>query len=163
MEIRDYEHIIKTINEGIEEFIGYLNIDKVNFKNLAHCAEEKSYLNLRVLGWKQLSFPNSNKAGIYFIFGRSETESGLKTGVYIGKASHSSFIGARLYAHLYRAWREEGKYEYPDKSGNIFLLEFVTSIGLKDNLYFLAPALEEYLIYHLKKNDNIALLNYIGS
>jgi hypothetical protein len=52
------------------------------------------------------------------------------------------------------------QYPVQDKEGNNYLVECVTSIEMDDD-YFLAPALEEFLIYNLQ-DKKVNLINSLG-
>ena len=156
-----YSLIISAINNGLKEFSAYLHHDyyfapidtiKISDKNISW--------NLTETGWWDAQFPSGGSQGVYFIFGRKKDNEN-SVGVYVGKASHSSAIGSRLDKHLNNPERDNKIYPMKDKIGNSFLLELVVTIPMGEELHFLAPALEEYLIYNLQ-NQNIYLLNAVG-
>lgn len=159
--MKKYSCIISAINNGLKEFSEYLHSDynftPINNNNLT---DKKISWNLTEVDWKDAQFPSGSSRGVYFIFGRKKEDEN-SSGVYVGKASHSSMIGSRLDKHLSNPLRDNRIYPMKDKFGNEFLLEFVLTIPLDEEIHFLAPALEEFLIYNLQ-NQNIYLINAVG-
>ena len=154
-----YLEMIKIINKSITSFSKNLSpsikIDKLgkNFDN------KKKYTNIVNTPWEEQFWPNSNEAGVYFLFGRNKENN--EFGVYIGKASLSSKIGNEVYTHLYPHSKSDHYYRN-DKDEQQFILEVVSSIDLeKINKIFLAPSMEEFLITDLR--DKIHLLNKKGN
>lgn len=157
--MKKYIDIIHTINLGLTEFSDYLN-PKYKIAPLSvDITDSKFYLDLTFLSWEDGRFPNSGNAGVYFMLARKEDDIN-NLGLYIGKASHNSFIGARLYSHLFQPKKADKIYPITDKKGQKFYIECVTSIAM-DDIHFLAPALEEFLIYFLQ-NKKIHIINSIG-
>lgn len=154
-----YYPYIKSINKGLVEFSKYLNSDyhipSIEYKLI----DQKNCWDLTRTAWQDAIFPNGSCTGVYFIFGRKKSEDNV-LGVYIGKASYNSAIGKRLYFHLSNSERENKIYPMKDKQGIDFLLELVVTIPM-DDIYFLAPALEEFLIYKLQ-SDEVYLINAVG-
>jgi hypothetical protein len=161
--MQQYLSIIRETNQSIKRFNEYLQsdyqvvlFDEKNFK------DDRFFLKI-ITGydewWKQ-TWPNSNKAGVYFLLGFQKNNP-EKYGVYIGKASLGSKIGNRLYSHLIQ-FREAKDFEINDAYGNQFILDYVTSIELENkNMIAFAPALEEFLISDLK--DKVNLINSRGN
>jgi hypothetical protein len=56
--------------------------------------------------------------------------------------------------------KEKKQYPFQDKAGIEYLVEGVSSIEM-DDVYFLAPALEEFLIYELQDKE-VNLINSLG-
>lgn len=157
--MKKYLDTIQTINLGLTKFSTYLN-PKYKIAPLTdNIADTKSYLDLTALSWDEGRFPNSENAGVYFMFARKEADKNF-IGLYVGKASHNSYIGARLYSHLFQPKKADKIYPVTDKEGDKFLVECVTSIAM-DDIYFLAPALEEFLIYFLQEKK-VHLINAVG-
>lgn len=155
-----YDNFISAINNGLNEFSKYLNSNyKISLFDDTNLKDPKVAWNLIKDGWHETQFPNGSSPGVYFIFGRRKEDENI-LGVYIGKASHNSLIGKRLYSHLSNAERENKIYPMRDKIGNVFLLEYVITISM-DEIYFLAPALEEFLIYYLQ-DEKLNLINAVG-
>jgi hypothetical protein len=162
--VQKYAEIVNEVNKGIRLFSEFLNPKIFVDNQIFELENEGGFLDLTRTTWKELKFPNSGKSGVYFMFGyKDKAESMNALGVYVGKASHNSFIGARLHAHLNRARREdEYQYHFHDKDDHSYHLELISSLGFHDDFYFLAPALEEFLIYHLRDVSKIPLLNKLG-
>jgi hypothetical protein len=157
--MENYEPLVELINSCLAEFKTYLS-DRPRIAALTQEFDNpKYYWDLTKTPWSEGQFPNSEYSGVYFMFAKGmkpEKEQGL----YVGKASHNSFIGARLYSHLNQPLRDKMQYPVQDKEGNNYLVECVTSIEM-DDVYFLAPALEEFLIYELQKKP-VNLINSLG-
>lgn len=156
-----YSPFISAINNGLKEFSEYLHSD-YHFSPIANdMLTDKCFSwNLAKTNWSDAQFPSGANPGVYFIFGRKKEDENV-LGVYVGKASNDSLIGVRLNKHLNNPLKENNIYPMRDKPGNQFLLEFVLTIPMDEEIHFLAPALEEYLIYSLQ-NQNIYLLNSVG-
>ena len=153
-----YLVLISEINCAIKEFEGYLNplvkipeLDKNYLQDVTCC------WNLTETIWSETKFPNARNRGVYFLLGRNKNNE-YDLAVYIGKASFNSSIASRLNIHLNGGDKENKIYPYGD-----YLLEAVITIALDKNedLAFLAPALEEFIIGELQ-TKNIKLLNTIG-
>lgn len=157
----DYLKMIEVVNNNISKFNEFLipsrrlpkiDLDKIQDNNYFTKLTEKSWLELR--------FPNAEKRGIYFIFGCDSKDQSHKA-MYIGKASFSSSIGKRLYAHLKKDSFNEN-YTMNDLYGNIHHLEYVLGLDLESvGLDALSSAIEEYLIQNVK--TEVALLNGTGN
>jgi hypothetical protein len=157
--MEQYKPLIEIINTCISDFKTYLS-EKSPIELLSlDFADPKYYWDLTKTPWSEGKFPNSEHSGVYFMFAKGMKPEKEK-GVYVGKASHNSFIGARLYSHLNQPLREKMQYPVQDKEGNDYVVEGVSSIGM-DDLYFLAPALEEFLIYELQEKQ-VNLINSLG-
>ena len=95
-------------------------------------------------GWPG-TWPNSGEPGVYLVF---DTAMNL---LYVGKASMSNGIGARLNGHFgyatdgTRGCAPRGTWSAPPA--------YVVAIGVPHS--FEAPALEEYLILELQPPDNV--------
>jgi hypothetical protein len=160
--MKKYASIIEMINTGIGDFNKFLNaanhlplIDNERLEN------KMASWRLKEEAWFDRPFPNGDSKGIYFVFGfNPQTDNELS--VYVGKASHqNSMIGARLDSHLNNPRRDEKIYQMRHKDGIDYEVDFVTTIPL-DEMPFISSAVEEFLIYFLKKNG-IVLLNHIGN
>lgn len=155
-----YNTIINAINSELIAFLKFLNTDiKITLFDENRLNDTNITWKLKENGWSESLFPSGNSPGVYFILG-SKKDDDSKIGVYVGKASHNSCIGKRLYSHLSNPKREEKIYTMRDLNGDDFLLELVITIPL-DEIDFFAPALEEFFIYKLQKM-NIYLLNCVG-
>jgi Uri superfamily endonuclease len=109
--------------------------------------------------WREFRFPKSHRHGVYFIFGRKKSDDSF-LGVYVGKASHNSYMCRRLSTHLNNSQKQDKIYLKKDYHHVEFLLEFVLTIPME--LIFMAPALEEFLIYNLQK-QGVKMINSIGN
>jgi len=85
------------------------------------------------------SWPSNGKPGVY-VFLDSD-----KFITYIGKASDN--IGSRLSARFYVSWESKAK-ESSD-------CKYITTIPLPEDVWFEAPAIEEYLLRMLKTKHNV--------
>jgi hypothetical protein len=134
------------INKTNEFFNRYLNKD-VN-EELPEWSEHWNFNG---------SIPNHNKRGCYALF---ENEKLIYIGIGIGK-SYGRYIGSGIGDRLKRYWeknKENSESEYKPREG----WEKVTSImtiGFSEDLYFLAAALEIYLIKNLKPERNVQQKN----
>lgn len=90
------------------------------------------------------TYPNSDRRGIYLIFG--------KTGrlLYIGKASQQA-IGSRLGTYFQYAENKGCRIMH---SGWSETPAYVVTIAVPDERWYEASSLEEYLIVALKPCDN---------
>jgi hypothetical protein len=94
------------------------------------------------------SWPNSDEAGVYLIFGANGRL------LYIGKASMNHYIGGRLSNHFgrdkltkgCRVFHQDGWSERP---------MYIATVAVPHHMKFEASALEEYLIEHLRPSDNL--------
>ena len=155
--MKKYELHIAAINKTLKRFSTYLNPDyKIDAVDLN---DGNRFLDLKGSSWVEARFPCSDSVGVYFIFGHKKDNDEV-LGLYVGKASHHSCFGYRLYAHLHNEKRAERTYPKSDKEGNEFLMELVIVLPMNE-IYFLAPALEEFLIYELQ-SENVYLINAIG-
>jgi len=152
-----YNDYFKEINKGLKEFSKFLNSDcKIPYVDFA---DTNSCCNLTINSWGNIRFPNSGYTGVYLIFGYKKSNK-KELGVYVGKASHNSYIGVRLHYHLYNDQRDKRIYPMNDKEGNEYLLDFIATIPM-GKLNFFAPALEEFLIYYLQ-DKKVNLINTVG-
>lgn len=96
-------------------------------------------------GWDRNDYwPHANRKGIYLIFDDNLVLT------YVGKASMNSTIGARLFSHFGNGencapglnWKRRPRY--------------LVTVAMPKGREFEAPALEEYLIWHLHPEDNTA-------
>ncbi len=162
--VEKYNCIIMHLKEGFGLFASHLNIEQCS--DLPTDAMFDTYnlsansWDLTAVDWKDGAFPNSGEAGVYFLL-TSAKEDSLSLAVYVGKASFNSFIGSRLYSHLYNPEKENRKYPVHDRYGNEYNVELIISIPFKEGLEFLAPACEEFMIKHLQ-SKNVSLLNSVG-
>ena len=155
-----YLPVIEAINQRIIAFNQYLNPPhKISVFDPCRMLEEKNCIQIVHGNWNAFGFPNSEKRGVYFIFGYEKTSD--KNGLYIGKASFSSSIGKRLNPRL-RPYKNSDHFEMNGYRNEKYILEYMASIDFDSlNLRFLAPALEEYLITELKSDLN--LINGTGN
>jgi hypothetical protein len=151
---------LRELNAGIESFNQYLSpscqiptFDPETMTRDLHCSEI-------VHGdWNAFKFPNSEKRGVYFLFGHERTME-EKNGLYIGKSSFDSAMGHRLYTHLH-PHRSETHFTMGYGS-EVYVLDCIASIDLDTpGLEFLASALEEFLIVNLRSKLN--LMNGTGN
>lgn len=157
--MKKYSPIIQSINKGLEKFSTYLS-EKYSINVFSEEIEnDRNFVDITKVNWSDYRFPNSDSAGVYFLFASHESDSN-RLALYIGKASHNSFIGSRMYSHLYQPLKADRKYPVKDKSGQTYYTEIISSIGMEE-IYFLAPALEEFLIYHMQEEGH-HLLNAVG-
>jgi hypothetical protein len=156
-----YHQYITLINNGIEGFSKYLQPEfQIQSISTNKLNDSNTSWNLKAVGWHETRFPNGDSPGVYIIFGQKKNDESF-LGIYVGKASHNSVIGYRLYSHLHNPERENRIYPMKDKLANDFLLEFVITIPMNE-IYFLAPALEEFLIDYLQSQD-VYLINAVGN
>lgn len=157
----EYLKMIEIINSRISKFNEFLipsrqlpmiDKDKIN--------DNSYFTKLTEISWLDLRFPNAEKRGIYFIFGYDAKDQSRRA-MYIGKASFSSSIGKRLYAHLKKDSYNEN-YTMNDLNGNVHHLEYVFGLDLESvGLNIFSSAIEEFLIQNVK--SEIYLLNGTGN
>lgn len=153
--------MIEIVNNSISKFNEFLiptrQLPKIDLDKI----HDNSYFTkLTEISWLDLKFPNAEKRGIYFIFGYDSKDKSRRA-MYIGKASFSSTIGRRLYAHLKKDSNNEN-YTMNDLSGNIHYLEYVLGLDLESaGMNIFSSAIEEFLIQNVK--TEIALLNGTGN
>ncbi len=155
-----YSQEIEAINKSIISFNEYLNakysIPKINAQTML---TDQNCIQILHQNWDGFGFPNSEKRGVYFVFGREMTTD--RNGVYIGKASFGSTIGRRLSSHL-TGFRNCEQFIMKGYNSEVYVLEWIISIDLDAiSAPFLAPALEEYLIAETRKQIN--LINGTGN
>ena len=146
----DYPDIIAQINSQINQF---------NYCLSSHCKLQllrpECYFDIECKGWWDINLGEVAFKGVYIIVATADETDTLA--LYIGKASLNSSIARRLNAHLSKSRKPNSKgfnyYQQP------YTLHRVYTINL-DNMAFIAPALEEYLIMNL---TTIPLLNEIGN
>jgi hypothetical protein len=159
-----YRPLIKAINIEIDKFNLFLKkkycISLLNENDLSN---DEFYTNLINTKWEDQHWPNSEKSGVYFIFGFNE-ENKSEFGLHIGKASMSSTIGRRLYVHL-KQYHDKKDYLMGDGKGKIYILELISSITLEDKkIKFMTTSLKEFLIDKLReKRGSINLINVFGN
>lgn len=157
--MKEYEEIICKINESLSAFSEFLRPEfSIPVFDDDILNNPKLSWKLKEVGWNDTMFPGDESPGVYFIFGKS-IEQAENMGLYVGKASFNQKIGNRLYIHLNHGSKDMN-YQMKDASGEVFALDFVTTIPMKSTR-FLSPALEEYLIDSLQ-NNGIQLLNAVG-
>ena len=90
-------------------------------------------------------WPNSEEAGVYFIFGLGGSL------LYVGKASMSDCIGGRL-SNYFGADKATGqcRVRHEWSTGP----RYVATLAVAQNMPFEAAALEEFLIQRLPTTDN---------
>ena len=152
---------VDAINQKVTGFNQHLNPTiQVPLLNVNRMIEDKSCVQIVHQNWYGFNFPNGGKRGVYFLFGREKLNP-EKNGLYIGKASFSSCMGARLYQHLTHHRNNEW-FEMNGYHNEKYILDYIATIDLDSlNLAFLASALEEYLITELKGAVN--LINGTGN
>ena len=96
------------------------------------------------MDWKNDIWPSSSENGVYFAFGYDPNQED-SIALYMGKASMTSYIGARLQSH-FSPYSNREKFKhfhmgYNDK----YIIELIGSIAIKE-YSFLVPSLEEFLI-----------------
>lgn len=143
--LTSYKSVIFAINNGIKEFSEYLipecRISPFDEQKLADTAFTSI---IKDVPWERVIFPSYQKHGVYFLLGRSKINE-KEFVVYVGKASYNSKIGSRLNVHFKNSEKEKMIYSM----GN-YSLEVILTIPLEEALHFLAPAIEEYIIYNLQ-------------
>ena len=146
---------LNAVNAAIEKFNQYLSPQyAVPFFDPATMVKDKHCAEITHGNWNGFTFPNSLKRGVYFIFGREKTQSELN-GLYIGKASLGSFIGARCANYL-RGSISSPQFEKKGYRNEVYVLDWIASIDLDaHSLGFMAPSLEEYLITELRSKLNL--------
>jgi hypothetical protein len=156
-----YSRCINIINEDLIKFNSYLN-DKYHIPLLdadQDCTAD-GFVKIIHGEWDSWRFPNPEKRGVYFIFA-CNIKNVEDIALYIGKASFSSAIGARLYQHFSNK-RNEKEYTMQVNDELVFKCEYIYSINLDAfGTYFFAPSLEEYMINEV--GGKIQLLNTIGN
>ncbi|OHD57214.1 MAG: hypothetical protein A2Y33_07415 [Spirochaetes bacterium GWF1_51_8] len=153
-----YLKILRVLNLSIKNFNVYLKNEYWVDGLAEDKIEDKNYFFNIVTGieeWLKQTWPNSNKGGVYFLFGYQK-DNIEKVGVYIGKASLGSKIGDRFHSHL-KPFSETNNFE---KGG--FILDYISSIDLeRKKMIPFASALEEFIISDVK--EKIYLLNSTGN
>ncbi len=148
-----YDNDIDEINNAIDIFNQYLSEHKVP-RLVADFTDARP---------KPMVI-NDNKRGVYFIFGHraNKCEENI-LGVYIGKASLNSCIGTRVRHHCRNYYRpQHNSIICNDRRAVPYVLKHIASIELESaGLVFMTPALEEFLISHLK--EKIKLINGTGN
>ena len=159
--MKKYIDIVRKINQSIVRFNGYLaETGRIEPLKETEMTNNKYFTNLTVTPWVDQRWPNSEKSGVYFLFGYKRENPNV-LGVYVGKASLSSAIGYRLSAHLSH-YSDKEHFIMTDSQGSDFVLELISSVTFEDlNMVFMTPALEEFLIEELK--TDIHLLNSTGN
>ena len=151
---------VAAINAKISDFNQYMNHEcQIPPLHPERIEEEKNGVKIRHGNWHDWQFPNSEKRGVYFIFGwKASTPS--ENGLYIGKASFESRIGKRLASWL-EPYKYSERYEM-NGHGEQYVLDYILTIDL-DQLKagFMASSLEEYLI--TKLSGEVNLLNGTGN
>ena len=152
---------INAINQKIAGFNQHLDLKyHVPHLNAERMIEDKSCVQIVHGNWDGFCWPNPDKRGVYFIFGREKTVVD-KNGLYIGKASFSSCMGARLDSHL-RPHKNSEWFVMNGYSNEKYILDYMATINLDAlDIGFLASGLEEYLITELK--GSIKLINGTGN
>ena len=147
-----YTKIIETINNLITDFNKVIAIDcHVKPLDTTKINDNSYFLNIVDIQWNDIKFPRCGTAGVYFYFGYNKNDK-QKLCTYVGKASFDSTIGKRLYDHFKNKeydTLENGKEYYLNGE---YALELVTTIPIENA--FIAPALEEYLIFNLREKGH---------
>ena len=157
-----YKKSIETINNLITDFNKVIAVDcHVELIDITNINDSNYFLNIIDVYWDdilRIGFPRCGTSGVYFYFGFNKNDK-QKLCTYIGKASFDSTVGNRLYAHFQNRGSAilDGKDYYMNGE---YALELITTIPIENA--FIAPALEEYLIYHLPKKGH-ELFNKVGN
>jgi hypothetical protein len=156
-----YHDSVKVINQAISSFNQHLHVKaQIPAFDLETMIVQKHCVQVIHGNWNAFGFPNSPKRGVYFIFGHEQSKP-EKNGIYIGKASFNSAIGARLYAHLHPS-RSQPYFTMNGYNNEVYIVDYMASIDLDAcSLAFMAPALEEFLISNL--NSSLHLINGTGN
>lgn len=155
-----YTILISEINDVIRKF----NIFLANDKSIPLLSQVNGELQSELIkvvhgNWNAFPFPNAQRRGVYFAFGKKQDTSEL--GLYIGKASFNSTIGKRLYSHL-RIHADAEFFTMKGANDQVFIIEYLASIDLDAlNMHFMASSLEEYLISNL--TNKLPLMNVTGA
>ena len=158
--MRKYTTEFESINNTISQFNKYLSpSNQIRLFDVVTDIENKNIIEVVHGDWNAFPWPNNATRGVYFVLGyeRNHFE---KNGMYIGKASFGSSTSARLYSHLHPT-RSSDKFTMNGFNNEEYIVEYIASIDLeKQDIAFLSPALEEYLIMNLSNKLN--LINRIG-
>ncbi|MGI9228377.1 MAG: GIY-YIG nuclease family protein [Gammaproteobacteria bacterium] len=98
-------------------------------------------------GWPD-EWPNSERAGVYAIFDEDRQL------LYVGKASMSNYLYARLGEHFYSDENRSCRIRKQKWKEWKFIPKYVLTVGVPDTMKFEAPAIEEYLIWELNPTYN---------
>ena len=160
--IAEYKNMIEIVNKNISKFNEFFIPEKqVPTIDLSRINDNEYFTELNV-PWLELVFPNAPKKGVYFIFGYDPEDRASKV-MYIGKASFSSSIGGRLYAHLLKD-KDNPNFTMNGINGRAYNLEYVFGLDLEFDdmgMEIFASALEEFLILNVK--NEILLLKGTGN
>ena len=153
--MKKYRSEFKSINKTISKFNEHLSPNnQIRLFDVSTDIENKSIVEIVHGDWNAFPFPNNGTRGVYFVVGY-ERNNPEKNGMYIGKASFSSSTSARLYSHLH-ATRSSEKFWMNGYNNEVYVVEYIASIDLdKQNIPFLSPALEEFLISNLCNKLNL--------
>lgn len=156
-----YTTEFELINNTISLFNKYLSpSNQIRLFDLVTDIGNKNIVEVVHGDWDAFPWPNNGTRGVYFVLGyeRNHFE---KNGMYIGKASFGSSTSARLYSHLHPT-RSSDKFTMNGYNGEVYVIEYIASIDLeKQDIAFLSPALEEFLITNLC--NNLKLINRTGN
>ena len=152
---------VNAINKKIADFNQHMNLKyQIPALDPDRMEAEKNGVRIPHGSWYDWQFPNAEKRGVYFIFGWKKSNPS-ENGLYIGKASFSNSMGARL-ANWLRPCKESEQFEMNGKNGEKYVLDYISTLDLdRINIGFMASALEEYLI--TKLNNELILLNGTGN
>jgi hypothetical protein len=153
--MNEYQLKLTAINEALNEFNNYLS-PRFQLKAI----KPEAMVKVVHGNWNAFPFPNNGTAGVYFIFGRKKSALEEK-GLYIGKASFGKKTSDRLYYHLVP---HKGKeyFVFSGRDSEEYIIDYIASINLEENeIPFMAPALEEFLITDL--SSKLMLMNAIGN
>jgi hypothetical protein len=158
----DFMKIIEKVNLSLVEFNRFLNPNNsIPLIELCFSGDNVNACKIIHGKWNEWSFPNNaTKRGVYLILGKNIANTN-EVALYIGKASLSSHMGDRLYAHLHK-YKNTPYYLMNGTDESQYILDYIVAIDLDSiGVWFLAPALEEFLISNLK--EQITLMNGTGN
>jgi hypothetical protein len=145
-----YDVFINQLNSHINQFNQFLSKD-CQLKPIKKSDPEK-YVDIRGKTWDQWKYPDrADSPGVYVLCGPSEYkphgQNPPRLAAYIGKASNKQVIGKRLYVNFQGTLDKDDQgnviYRYGKRPFS-FLIEVIITIPTQK---WLAPALEEYMIY----------------
>lgn len=163
--MKKYISVLQDINKHVSSFNNFLNENyKVSLLEEDQILDDSYVLNLNGKTWNDVKFPrNCTVTGVYFYFGYSE-KTPEKLCVYVGKASLSRATGQRLWNHFHNAFDENGIVFKTGSNGDRYIIEAITLIPFEtEGMACFSPALEEYPILELAKEEKYELINKRGN
>lgn len=160
--MQDFHLSVSKINSAIKLFNLSLREEFATPLLPSDLLDKNHYCDIKNTPYDNQHWPNYDKPGVYFVFGRSLVNPN-RTGVYIGKASLKEKMENRIKHKLFTPRRNESIYEWLHPSGEGYAFELLATISFSrgSNLKHFAPALEEFLISELC--EKIILLNTNGN